>query len=318
MPKQILPCPPGQIRNPKTRRCVKETGSIGKKLVPCPSGQVRNPKTGRCIKDKNDVNAIQSNGHTLLTQAINDHNLENFEKLLATPGIDVNTYNNRPELCNPLLEALRVYSGERLLGNNDEICRKMIIQLLSIPWIDVNGKTFRNDTPLFMAIYAGDEVIFDKLLKFPNLNISWVDSNSDNTNAVSIAVRNLMWGGGSNYFLKQILADKRFDPSEGQNPIPLVLSIHESQVSDAMELLQEDGIEYLYEKIDNDAKKILNMLLAYKPEWAVGIDLSHFGIKYKNISKAAKKRTHTARNTATVAWMRAHGLPKVKKTRKNM
>jgi hypothetical protein len=61
-------CPSGQIRNPKTRRCVKITGSVGKeaakesgiplaalKPLPeqeknCPSGKIFNPATGRCVK----------------------------------------------------------------------------------------------------------------------------------------------------------------------------------------------------------------------------------------------------------------------------
>lgn len=44
------PCPPGKVRNPKTRRCVK--AKAPKPSAPCPPGKVRNPKTGRCIKLK--------------------------------------------------------------------------------------------------------------------------------------------------------------------------------------------------------------------------------------------------------------------------
>ncbi len=57
-------CPPGKIRNPKTKRCVKVDGAIGQKIAKgeelpsklskelkdCPSGKIRNPKTGRCVK----------------------------------------------------------------------------------------------------------------------------------------------------------------------------------------------------------------------------------------------------------------------------
>jgi hypothetical protein len=61
-------CPPGKIRNPKTRRCVKITGSSGKEaakkaglpaaalqLLPeqeqkCSAGKILNPATGRCVK----------------------------------------------------------------------------------------------------------------------------------------------------------------------------------------------------------------------------------------------------------------------------
>jgi serine/threonine protein kinase len=44
--RQLSPCPPGKVRNPKTRRCVKAKAAA----APCPPGKVRNPKTGRCIK----------------------------------------------------------------------------------------------------------------------------------------------------------------------------------------------------------------------------------------------------------------------------
>lgn len=64
-------CPPGTVLNPKTNRCVKADGALGKKLlasVPpaaaaaaapaaapapskqCPPGTVLNPKTNRCVK----------------------------------------------------------------------------------------------------------------------------------------------------------------------------------------------------------------------------------------------------------------------------
>jgi hypothetical protein len=68
------PCPPGKIRNPKTRKCVKTDGKLGRQIVesiakaavialgvpaavaaapievPCPPGKIRNPKTRRCVK----------------------------------------------------------------------------------------------------------------------------------------------------------------------------------------------------------------------------------------------------------------------------
>jgi len=61
-PKPEAECPPGTIRNPKTGRCVKETGAVGKKLKapleappPCPPGKIRNPKTRRCVKENGAV-----------------------------------------------------------------------------------------------------------------------------------------------------------------------------------------------------------------------------------------------------------------------
>ena len=49
------PCPSDKIRNPRTNRCVKKTGRIGKKLLPskdkeCDENKVVNPKTKRCVK----------------------------------------------------------------------------------------------------------------------------------------------------------------------------------------------------------------------------------------------------------------------------
>ena len=45
-------CTPSQIRNPATNRCVKRSGSIGRKLQarPCSPNQIRNPATNRCVK----------------------------------------------------------------------------------------------------------------------------------------------------------------------------------------------------------------------------------------------------------------------------
>jgi serine/threonine protein kinase len=62
--KAVKDCPPDFILNPKTRRCVKRSGAIGKKLAAdekpaeakpnnasaCPEGTIRNPKTRRCVK----------------------------------------------------------------------------------------------------------------------------------------------------------------------------------------------------------------------------------------------------------------------------
>jgi hypothetical protein len=65
-------CGPGKIRNPKTRRCVKKDGAVGKALaapVPvlivaapavdkqCPEGKIMNPKTRRCVKKDGKIGA---------------------------------------------------------------------------------------------------------------------------------------------------------------------------------------------------------------------------------------------------------------------
>jgi hypothetical protein len=48
--KRIVLCKDlNKLYNPKSGRCVKKTGRIGKKLQ-CSNGKVRNPKSGRCVK----------------------------------------------------------------------------------------------------------------------------------------------------------------------------------------------------------------------------------------------------------------------------
>jgi serine/threonine protein kinase len=50
-------CPPGKVRNPKTRRCVKKTGIIGRQITEkdCPPDKIRNPKTRRCVKKTGSI-----------------------------------------------------------------------------------------------------------------------------------------------------------------------------------------------------------------------------------------------------------------------
>lgn len=45
--KSLVPCKPGQTRNPETNRC-RSTASSASTLVPCKEGQERNPATNRC------------------------------------------------------------------------------------------------------------------------------------------------------------------------------------------------------------------------------------------------------------------------------
>lgn len=45
--KSLVPCKPGQERNPETNRC-RSTASAAATLVPCKEGQERNPETNRC------------------------------------------------------------------------------------------------------------------------------------------------------------------------------------------------------------------------------------------------------------------------------
>ena len=52
-------CPPGKIRNPKTRRCVKKTGAIGREITEkaCSHDKIRNPRTRRCVKKTGAIGA---------------------------------------------------------------------------------------------------------------------------------------------------------------------------------------------------------------------------------------------------------------------
>jgi hypothetical protein len=45
--RSLVPCRPGQERNPETNRC-RSTASAGSTLTPCRPGQERNPDTNRC------------------------------------------------------------------------------------------------------------------------------------------------------------------------------------------------------------------------------------------------------------------------------
>ena len=73
--RSLKPCRSNQIRNPPTKRCVKKTGSIGRRLLgqsprraspaarirslkPCRSNQIRNPVSGRCVKKTGSIGRI--------------------------------------------------------------------------------------------------------------------------------------------------------------------------------------------------------------------------------------------------------------------
>jgi hypothetical protein len=55
--RKDAPCEKGKVLNPQTKRCVSETGRIGRSLKkdeaappPCEDGKIRNPASGRCVK----------------------------------------------------------------------------------------------------------------------------------------------------------------------------------------------------------------------------------------------------------------------------
>lgn len=60
-------CPPGKVINPKTGRCIKDTGALAKQLMRqdqemryngvCPEGLEFNPLTGRCLGKKQSASS---------------------------------------------------------------------------------------------------------------------------------------------------------------------------------------------------------------------------------------------------------------------
>lgn len=72
MPKDCkTPCTRDKICNPQTGRCVKTTGTIGRRLIKkntkatmtkksCPNGKILNPATGRCVKTTGIIGRLLS------------------------------------------------------------------------------------------------------------------------------------------------------------------------------------------------------------------------------------------------------------------
>jgi hypothetical protein len=288
MDKHGNPCPPDKILNPKTGNCVKKDSAIGREIM------------------RNDVNAIQGNGYTLVTQAVKDHNLPKFIEYLANPTINVNKYDARAG--NPLVHALQFYINSY---GTQPIYREMIFRLLDAPGINVN--TGVAESILMLALRSRDMGIFHKLLELPDLIID--------CSALNFAIIEAMEGAPE--LMNLILADRRLNPdygawphayTVGHNPINHVITYYDYKIAGDI----AHGRGDLTNAITTD---ILRKLLTYKPEWATGIDLSRFGLTFSNILRTGVNRRHTARNAATVAWMRARGLPPPKpsarKTRKN-
>jgi len=68
-PQIIYYCPPGKILNPRTGKCVKIDGRIGRSILgknyqpkketkDCPPGKILNPSTGRCVKKDGKIGKI--------------------------------------------------------------------------------------------------------------------------------------------------------------------------------------------------------------------------------------------------------------------
>lgn len=287
------PCPPDKILNPVTGNCVSRKGAKGRELL------------------KNDVNAIQDNGRTLVTQAIRDHNLDKFIEYMANPTIDVNKYDSH--LGNPLIHALQSYIFASTVTHDgyEPIYREMVLRLLNAPGINVNvgmnGSIFMN------TLRSQDIEILRKLLEFPDLIID----------CQSLNVASIMAMEGEPEILRQILVDGRFNPSYGKYPYPAIPADNpiNNVISYYNYKIEHDIAAGRGEETNAITAAILGQLLAYKPEWAEGRDLSRFGLTFANIrnDRTAINRRHTARNAATLAWMRARGLPrpKARKTRKN-
>jgi len=247
------------------------------------------------------VNAIQNNGYTLVTQAIKDQNIVKFVEYMANPTIDVNKFDARAG--NPLINALLNYTASSITEDgNEETYRSMVWRLLSAPGIDVNRGI--NESILVLVMKTHDRNFFNQILANDALRI-----HCDALNEATVQTID-----GFPYFLNRILIDRRLDSSYGfwpravtaaENPIRHVVRYYDSIIADRT----VDGRGELTEAVTTD---VLRQLLAYKPEWADGIDLSRFDLTFPNIHNdpTSINRRHTARNAATVSWMRARGLPR--------
>lgn len=56
--KVLSPCPPGKVRNPKTKKCIKATATAKRRagvVGQCPQGKILNSLTGRCVDAKGEA-----------------------------------------------------------------------------------------------------------------------------------------------------------------------------------------------------------------------------------------------------------------------
>lgn len=203
------PCPPGKIVNPRTGRCVKRDSPAGREIL------------------RNDVNAIQGNGYTLVTQAIKDHNILKFVEYMANPTIDVNKFDARAS--NPLISALLNYTASSITEDGHEATyRSMVWRLLTAPGINVNSGIDESILVLVMKTY--DRIFFNQLLEIDELRI-----NCDALNEATVQTID-----GFPHLLHRILLDRRLDPSYGfwpravtaaENPIRHVIRYYDSIIA---------------------------------------------------------------------------------------
>ena len=130
----MKPCNSDQIRNPKTKRCVKKTGSIGKQILEgisspkkykksprknvekkCRDDQVYNPKSKRCVKKTGSIGKQILEGTSpkkkILTPPIISSPLKHFEKELQQISPKFPTNQTRFLIINSDRGYLNTYYG---------------------------------------------------------------------------------------------------------------------------------------------------------------------------------------------------------------
>lgn len=121
-----------------------------------------------------NVNTTNEKGESALSNALQSGQMEMIDSLLALPEIDVNAKTQ--DGVTPLIYALKAGKTSRS------------IQLLAHPNISHQGVVPVANAVLFKAASEGNSLLLNSILTIPGLNINSVDSNGDS--ALNIALRN--------------------------------------------------------------------------------------------------------------------------------
>ncbi len=112
----------------------------------------------RLLEQSEDVNQINTSGHSVLLMATSEGHTTIVEKLLSVPGIDVN-YADR--LNNTALHVAAI-NGYPAVAE----------KLLNVPGIDVNHADRMGMTTLMHAAKEGHTAIAEKLLSIPEIDVN--------------------------------------------------------------------------------------------------------------------------------------------------
>jgi hypothetical protein len=105
-----------KICNPKTGRCVKKSGRIGKKISACDTDKIRNPLTGRCVKKSGRI------GKNLLSETIyhpfykRNIGITSHENCGATRGSIFNYGEKSREVMASICDIIPLSKIRQILG----------------------------------------------------------------------------------------------------------------------------------------------------------------------------------------------------------